>query len=411
MNVPAKPNILLVIADDEGNDRLSISEEAVDPPVTPFLDMLQASGVTFPNFYTQPACKSSRASALTGLAPWRHGMGDSTTPDNGFVLDPNLDTVFRVVGRNGYESFVAGKWHLDLTDQWAQSPLALGATFADITQGNLTDWYSFDASLSGHVTKYSSTWVAWSTSVLLGAIESDPHPWLGWVAFHAAHEPFHEAPANLRTTQPDGTDYALWKGSVEAMDAELARLWAELGGQRANTLLLFFSDNGTPKDVSLNLQGQGKGTTGEGGCNTTLLAYAPWLTPGTCYDLVCVCDFFATLQRIVGDQAPTPDDSQPIRWLVEPHNGALPWETRYHVFAEKFGENGANFTGGPFEKRQRMVRNNAGWKLRRDDVRGTEEFFNLATAPGGQDGDPVAPPAQVQIELRAQLDAYSGPMT
>lgn len=412
MNAPVRPNILLVLADDMGNDRLSISGEAVDPPVTPFLDMLKASGVTFPNLYTEPACSSTRAAVLTGLAPWRNGIGEAWKgTSNGFELSQGLDSVFHAAKRASYQTIAVGKWHLTLEQGWELDAGLRGVDDWVLTQGNLDDFSSFEAYSSVHGFQqvddlYSTTWCADIASI---RIESAALPWFAWVAPHAAHEPYHEAPEELRTTEPDGTDYALWKGAVEALDVELSNLWAKLDAQRSRTLVLFVSDNGTPKDVSLNPDGEGKGTTGEGGCNTTLLAYAPWLAPGVCEDLVSVTDLFATLQAIVGDTNPSPVDSVPIRRLVEAQNGALPWDTRQHAFSEKFAPNGYPFTGGTLEKRQRMVRNGV-WKLRRDDVRSTERFYDLSTAPVGQDGPEVTPPQSVQDELRAQLDAHSGPM-
>ncbi|MBM4017315.1 MAG: arylsulfatase [Planctomycetes bacterium] len=75
VQAPAKrqPNILLVMADQHRGDCIGA---AGHPCVrTPHLDRIAAEGVRFRCAYTSvPSCTPARASLLTGLSPWRHGM-------------------------------------------------------------------------------------------------------------------------------------------------------------------------------------------------------------------------------------------------------------------------------------------------------------------------------------------------
>ena len=57
---PAAGNLLLLIADDLGTDKLSAYAEHPDPPATPTLDALAAKGVLFRNAYApQPAVQAA----------------------------------------------------------------------------------------------------------------------------------------------------------------------------------------------------------------------------------------------------------------------------------------------------------------------------------------------------------------
>ena len=66
------PNILLITADDLGNQLSCYGETRLE---TPRLDALAAGGVRFTRAYvTQSSCSSSRASLLTGLFPHQNGQ-------------------------------------------------------------------------------------------------------------------------------------------------------------------------------------------------------------------------------------------------------------------------------------------------------------------------------------------------
>ena len=89
-DTPARPNILLIVSDDQGYHDLGCygSTEAK----TPSMDRLAREGVRLTNFYvTWPACAPSRASLLTGRYPQRNGIYDmirNEAPDYGKQYTP-----------------------------------------------------------------------------------------------------------------------------------------------------------------------------------------------------------------------------------------------------------------------------------------------------------------------------------
>lgn len=106
----AKPNVLLITADDLGLQLSCYGDPYIQ---TPHLDELAASGVRFKTAYvTQASCSSSRSSMLSGLYP--HTTGQIGLANGGFVLDP------KQVGKNlqvymqkaGYRTGILGKLHV-----------------------------------------------------------------------------------------------------------------------------------------------------------------------------------------------------------------------------------------------------------------------------------------------------------
>jgi arylsulfatase len=110
----ARPNIVLILADDMGYSDIGCYGGEID---TPALDGLAARGVRFTHFYNGARCCPARASLLTGLHPHQAGMGWMTAADlgsRGYVGDLNIRcaTIAEALRPAGYGTYMAGKWHL-----------------------------------------------------------------------------------------------------------------------------------------------------------------------------------------------------------------------------------------------------------------------------------------------------------
>ncbi|MGC6582988.1 MAG: arylsulfatase [Akkermansiaceae bacterium] len=97
--VTAKPNIVLIMADDLGFADLGCYGAEIE---TPHLDQLAKEGTRFTQFYNTAKCHSSRVSLLTGLYCDQAG-GESLS--RGGTIAENL-------GPAGYHTMMVGKWHL-----------------------------------------------------------------------------------------------------------------------------------------------------------------------------------------------------------------------------------------------------------------------------------------------------------
>ncbi len=111
-------NILLIIADDVGNDKVGVYMEGDDQtrPKTPNIDALAANGVRFVNAYANPFCSPTRATLLTGQYSFRNGIGNVIS-DSGEVALPLYPAQVPIpmmldLGGAGYDHSQVGKWHL-----------------------------------------------------------------------------------------------------------------------------------------------------------------------------------------------------------------------------------------------------------------------------------------------------------
>ena len=104
-----RPNILLVTADDLGEQLSCYGEKNI---ATPQLDTLAAEGVRFANAYcAQSSCSSSRSSLLTGL--WPHQNGQVGLANGAFLrMHPGQVTLPALLKKAGYRTGIIGKLHV-----------------------------------------------------------------------------------------------------------------------------------------------------------------------------------------------------------------------------------------------------------------------------------------------------------
>src|SRR5947209_9239094 len=101
---PAKPNVLLILADDLGYGDLGCYGGEIK---TPNLDKLAADGLRFTQFYNTARCWPSRAALLSGYYPQQVNRDPPGKRPPWAALLPDL------LKGAGYRSYHSGKWHVD----------------------------------------------------------------------------------------------------------------------------------------------------------------------------------------------------------------------------------------------------------------------------------------------------------
>ena len=312
-------NVLLVVADDLGTDKLAAYEPLSTPPPTPTIDALAAQGVRFTNAWSCPLCSPTRASLMTGRLPSDHGVGAALPLGPGLPLAEV--TIPEALARalpptaTPYATGAFGKWHLsEQGDGGQHAPNLQGFEhFAGSLPGafvapqDYEHWIRVENGQPGLSTAYATSVNVDDALEFIGAQDG---PWFCYLAFNAPHTPFHAPPAELHSqslppVEPASQPVPFYDAMVEALDKELGRLLAGLPpAVAANTTVILIGDNGSTGAVVLPPYepSKAKGTLYQGGVRVPLIVSgAGIVAPGRAHPgLVQASDLFATVLELCG---------------------------------------------------------------------------------------------------------------
>jgi arylsulfatase B len=404
-----RPNLLVIVADDLGTDKVAFMGEHATAPPTPNLDALAASGVWFRNAYTYPTCSAARTSLLSGRYGRRNGMGGIVEIDSSTWEAPLGEVLLpEVLDRAGdYASAAVGKWHLSghQTPTGFRHPLAQGFDHFRGSIGNLVltsrdygrrgDFYTWEKVVDGVPSWHEGYATVDTTDEALDLAATLPEPWFLWVGYNAPHLPVQPPPDPLRADPNAKGQRQEYDNVVRALDAEIGRLLAGLGPEaRADTTIVFVSDNGTEGDFvdAPRDPRRAKGTVFEGGTNVPwIVAGAGVTATGESAALVHAVDLLPTLVELAGGSTEglVLDGVSFADSLREP---ASPGHRRF-VYTERFAPIGP----GPYEVEQAAVRDER-YKL----VLTAKGRLQLYDLQGRHDDGPFVPYDRARGELAAR---------
>jgi arylsulfatase len=137
----ARPNILLIVADDLGYSDIGAFGGEI---ATPALDALAEQGVRLTNFHVLPSCSPTRSVLLSGVDNHQAGlgsMGEFHTPEMdgypGYIGHLNFEVAAlpEVLKAGGYRTYMVGKWHLGFEEETSPHARGFDETFILVPGG------------------------------------------------------------------------------------------------------------------------------------------------------------------------------------------------------------------------------------------------------------------------------------
>jgi arylsulfatase A-like enzyme len=296
-----RPNIVLVMADDQGWGDMAYNGHPVLQ--TPNFDAAAAAGVRFDRFYAAaPVCSPTRGSVLTGRHPNRYGVFQWGHP-----LRPQETTIATALQQAGYTTGHFGKWHLGSVRR--ASPVHPGAHGFD-EWFSAPNFYDNDPILSRRGTAVRTEGESSMVTVdaaleWIGAVAEQGRPFLAVVWFGSPHSPHQPAEQDRALYEDQPERLQNFYGEITGMDRAFGKLRESLDalGIRDNTILWYCSDNGALRDVGSTGGHRGhKGNLYEGGLLVPgILEWPARIAEGRASDVRCnTSDIYPTLLEIVG---------------------------------------------------------------------------------------------------------------
>jgi len=258
-NTKIKPNIILIMTDDQGYGDLACHG---NPWIkTPEMDKLYEQSVRLTDFHVGTTCAPTRSGLMTGRNCNEVGVWHTIIGRN--FLRQGEVTIADMLKENGYATGMFGKWHLG--DNYPYRPQDRG--FDEVVYhggggvGQTPDYWNndyFDDTYfrNGKPEKFEGYCTdIWFEEAAKFIESKKDKPFFCYIATNAPHGPFHAPQKYLDMYQGvDEIPNQNFYGMITNIDDNLGELRQKLEEWELekNTILIFMTDNGSAAGIQLD---------------------------------------------------------------------------------------------------------------------------------------------------------------
>ncbi|WP_227021352.1 arylsulfatase [Oceaniferula marina] len=346
-----KPNIILVITDDQGY--ADISAHGHPLLKTPHLDQLRAESMSFESFHASPTCAPTRSAIMSGRDPFYVGVTHTVLERERMAL--NVPTLAEMLKENGYHTGIFGKWHLG--DEAAYRPdkrgfdevymhgaggigQSYGGTCGDAPGNQYFNPYILHNNTFVKTEGFCTDLFFNQAILWMKKMKDEKKPFFTYLSTNAPHGPFISPEHYKKPFAKAGYNAKQqgFYGMIANIDERMGTLMAQLEEWKIadDTILIFMSDNGpTGAGNTWNAGMKGKkGSVDEGGTRVPFFIRWPKkISADTrCQKLVRHYDILPTLAAITGA---TPKEKKQLAgrsFLPLLENPEADWADRITVF-------------------------------------------------------------------------------
>ena len=310
---PSRPNIVLMLADDQGWNGLSVAMHPDRPGArsdlvqTPHLEQLAAAGMRFSAAYAPaPVCSPTRIAIQTGKSPARLHWTKAAPPERGHrLVEPDLvkriaadeTTVAELLGAAGYATAHYGKWHIA-----GGGPGPHGYDEHDGDTGNESATRFTDPN------PVDIFGMAERAEAFMKKQAAAGRPFFVQLSWNALHAPGNARRATLekyaRLTGGTADDRRTAVAAIaDDLDAGVGAVLDAIGrlGLAGTTYVIYTSDNGAGGAGRRGGLGGGKGSVFEGGIRVPFIVRGPGVAAGSwCHAPIVGYDLLPTFAAWAG---------------------------------------------------------------------------------------------------------------
>jgi arylsulfatase A-like enzyme len=298
----ARPNIVLIMAEDIGNDLACYGTDGVK---TPILDKLADSGIRYTRFYTNsPICSPSRTALMLGMYQTSSNGHNHRSSVKGA---PGLHYLTHYLRQAGYVNRLGSKV---IKRKSGKTDINVRLDEPMFDKSNPKPGQPFFQQIQLQVTHRQANDSRWQD---LRASKEDP-----------VKTAEIEIPPYLPDTPEVRLDWATYLDQIEQADLETSQILTDLKekGELENSIIIWIGDNG-------RCQIRGKGYLYEDGIRCPLIIWGKGIEQGKVVDdLVSGIDLTATILALAGIDHPAQMQGQ--AFLSNPE-----YQTNDYVFCAR----------------------------------------------------------------------------